>query len=461
MIGTRGGSSSDEASPRALGEGETEAGRPLAIPSIPPPTDEIDGNWGAEGAQGAGAQGEPARFETPVSDAHFGVGAPTPGGLASALEPATDLDVEARPRSSTVARVPSRHATQLGMAVVAAPPASPTGASSPARPIEPPTEEAALGEPGILRPSQAAPIVREQRRSPATVPPLSGSGRTVPGTPVPLPSRAPTQFGFASPVTRPSERPTSGEPVSPAPRPSAVAAALAADLDRLTAEAGTPPGGHSLAPIAPESVPTPPARDAPTAATISSGPAPATTPPSSAHPSHAPSAPAPSLGVRVLRPTLLGAAVLVGALLIWVAMRPSSSGRPRPEERVGGSPGPATPPAPARASGPPGRERPLAPSPGAASTPVSVASAVASRAVADEASTVRVVIRTKPDRARIFLDGRRVGNSPLAVDLPRGKVRRYSVWLEGHAMRAVVVDGSAPEILLGLVPEAPPPAPAP
>lgn len=434
----------------------------MVIPSIPPPTDEIDGDWGADAAEGAGAQGKPAQFEPPVSDAQYAAVAPLPQAPASALERATDLDVEARPRTSTVARVPSRHATQLGMAVVAAPPASPAHSSSPPRPDEPPTGEAAFGEPGTARPSQAAPIVREQRRSPATVPPLNGTGRTVPGAPVPLPSRAPTQFGFTSPVTRPSEPPPTGEPVSPAPRPSAVAAALAADLDRLTAEAGvTPPGAHSLAPVPPDSVPTPPALDPPTAAATSSAPTPASAPPASAHPSLVPSTPAPSLAVRVLRPTLLVAAVLVGALLIWIAMRPSSTGRQRPDERAGGSPYPATPPAPARASAPPGRERPLAPSPVEAPTAATVASAAASGAAADEASTLRVVLRTKPDGARIFLDGRRVGNSPLTVDLPRGKVRRYSVWLEGYVMRAVVVDGSEPELLLGLVPEAPPPAPAP
>ena len=499
MTATRGGSSPGEPSASEVDDVGPEPGRPPAIPSIPPPTDEIDEDWGAPPEQTGGAPSSTPPVGTPGAAGLGGDGSAT--SAAEALAPTAGV---AQPSPSpAVVRIPSRQPTQLGMAAFTDPCPTPTRDSSPGAVVESRPDEA-LDEPGRLRPSEAAPLLRERRRTPATVPPLDDVGRPGPGAAEPLPSRRPTQLGFASPVgpssappppledpsgsARPPRVAANGQrvqtpvsfppraveglasvvqgpsddavveagrtppgaeggthPASAGRRPRERAAALAAELDRLTAEAPlTPAAGAEPSPALASA---PPAR----AATST----PPSSPPRSVHPSLAPSIPAPSPAVRVLRPLLLVAAVAVGVTFIWVALRPPTSDGPRPSSLEGARSDLLAPPVPERPSAPPTRGRPLAPRPVEPSTSAEAASAAASAAEPDGGSTVRVVIRTKPDGARFFLDGKRVGKAPFTVDLPRGKVRRYSVWLEGYGTRAVVVDGSDREILLGLVREAP------
>ncbi|GEM_PF-3807162 len=162
----------------------------------------------------------------------------------------------------------------------------------------------------------------------------------------------------------------------------------------------------------------------------------------------------------MLRPLLLVAAVAAGAALIWVALRPATSGQRQSSNLEHAQSKPAISAAPDRERGTPTHERPLAPRPLAPIASEAAPTAAAATTEPEDGSTVRVVIRTKPDGARFFLDGKRVGKAPFTVDLPKGKVQRYSVWLEGYGARAVVVDGSDRDILLGLVREAPDATPA-
>jgi hypothetical protein len=66
------------------------------------------------------------------------------------------------------------------------------------------------------------------------------------------------------------------------------------------------------------------------------------------------------------------------------------------------------------------------------------------------AGTQRVTISTVPPKAKFFHFGKEVGTSPFVIDLPAGEKRAYEVWLPGHITRKVLVDGSKPEITLGL-----------
>jgi hypothetical protein len=67
----------------------------------------------------------------------------------------------------------------------------------------------------------------------------------------------------------------------------------------------------------------------------------------------------------------------------------------------------------------------------------------------------RVTITTVPPKGKFFHFGKEVGTSPFVVDLPPGEKRAYEVWLPGHITRKVLVDGSKPELTLGLREEAP------
>jgi hypothetical protein len=66
------------------------------------------------------------------------------------------------------------------------------------------------------------------------------------------------------------------------------------------------------------------------------------------------------------------------------------------------------------------------------------------------AGTQRVTISTVPPKAKFFHFGKEVGTAPFVIDLPAGEKRAYEVWLPGHITRKVLVDGSKPEIMLGL-----------
>jgi hypothetical protein len=86
------------------------------------------------------------------------------------------------------------------------------------------------------------------------------------------------------------------------------------------------------------------------------------------------------------------------------------------------------------------------------SAPASDAAPVAS---ADLINTKRTVVVTiSPPNARLFRHGKPVGASPVTIELEPGEKRRlYEVGGRGWVTRKLSVDGSKPEIFIGLKPD--------
>jgi hypothetical protein len=127
-------------------------------------------------------------------------------------------------------------------------------------------------------------------------------------------------------------------------------------------------------------------------------------------------------------------------------------------------PPPEPPPAPAV---------PLAEAPFPAALPTESAAAAASAAPADSAAkatpaiasagpvpsasppaegTRVVVVKISPPQAKLWHKGKAVGSSPVTIELAPGEKRSYEVGMPGWVTRRLVVDGSKPEIFIGLKP---------
>jgi hypothetical protein len=109
----------------------------------------------------------------------------------------------------------------------------------------------------------------------------------------------------------------------------------------------------------------------------------------------------------------------------------------------------ATPPASAAAADS------AAPADGAAPTASGATGQAAPVASADLINTKRTVVVTiSPPTARLFRRGKPVGSSPVTIELEPGEKRRlYEVGGHGWVTRKLSVDGSKPEIFIGLKPD--------
>lgn len=61
-----------------------------------------------------------------------------------------------------------------------------------------------------------------------------------------------------------------------------------------------------------------------------------------------------------------------------------------------------------------------------------------------------VIVNVRPPQARIFYRGKEAGKAPLRVELDPGQRRSFEVGYPGFMTRKIVVDGSKPELLVGL-----------
>lgn len=87
-----------------------------------------------------------------------------------------------------------------------------------------------------------------------------------------------------------------------------------------------------------------------------------------------------------------------------------------------------------------------------ATAPAPAESAAASAAAPDGTRTV--IVKLSPPGARLFYHGKPVpGSSPLTIELPPGQRRAYEVGMPGWVTRRLVVDGTKPEVFIGLKPE--------
>jgi len=62
----------------------------------------------------------------------------------------------------------------------------------------------------------------------------------------------------------------------------------------------------------------------------------------------------------------------------------------------------------------------------------------------------RVLLKSLPPKARFFHFGKEVGVAPFVLEFEPGERHAYEVGLPGYGTRKVVVDGSKPEITVGL-----------
>jgi len=97
---------------------------------------------------------------------------------------------------------------------------------------------------------------------------------------------------------------------------------------------------------------------------------------------------------------------------------------------------------------------PAAPEPALSAAPSPAPSGSAEGAdAAKPAGTRIVVVKLSPPGARLFRKGKPVGSSPVTIELgPDEKKRAYEVGMPGYLTRKLVVDGTKPEIFIGLKP---------
>ena len=67
----------------------------------------------------------------------------------------------------------------------------------------------------------------------------------------------------------------------------------------------------------------------------------------------------------------------------------------------------------------------------------------------------KVTVKSKPAKVRFFHFGKLVGVTPFVLQLKPGEKHAYEAGLPGYGTRKVVIDGSKPEILIGLTREKP------
>lgn len=163
---------------------------------------------------------------------------------------------------------------------------------------------------------------------------------------------------------------------------------------------------------------------------------------------------------------------LAAAVGVWLARGASDSGEGpgiqalRPEANVERSapavaPSEAAPPAVALAAVAPGPEAPeasaspvgvTAPSSDAPTEapPLPGAASAAPVASAETSGKIVVIVNVRPPQARIYYRGKEAGRAPLRVELEPGQRRAFEVGYPGFMTRRIVVDGSKPDILVGL-----------
>ncbi len=89
------------------------------------------------------------------------------------------------------------------------------------------------------------------------------------------------------------------------------------------------------------------------------------------------------------------------------------------------------------------------PAASAASAPAPSASSVTAEQVASTGKR-SVLLKSIPPKARFFHFGKEVGVAPFVLELEPGERHAYEAGLPGYVTRKVIVDGSQPEITVGL-----------
>jgi hypothetical protein len=86
----------------------------------------------------------------------------------------------------------------------------------------------------------------------------------------------------------------------------------------------------------------------------------------------------------------------------------------------------------------------------AAAGSVNVEAPAPADSAASSPGKIVVIVNVRPPQARIFYRGKEAGKAPLRVELEPGQRRSFEVGYPGFMTRKIVVDGSKPELLVGL-----------
>jgi hypothetical protein len=150
---------------------------------------------------------------------------------------------------------------------------------------------------------------------------------------------------------------------------------------------------------------------------------------------------------------IAAAAALVAAAL-WLGLRRSDAPAPAPESAAQPQAQAATPSPPQVAPGPPEpvAPAPAAPPPETTPTPAPEPGAGAAGTTTADGKKV-VIVKVRPTTARFFHKGKKVGAPPLRVELAPGEKRSFEVGHPDFVTRKVVIDGSEPEVTVGLYPK--------
>ncbi|HET7539295.1 MAG TPA: hypothetical protein VFK05_05465 [Polyangiaceae bacterium] len=395
---------------------------PAMLPSTPPSTDDIDTDWGD------------------VSDTQSAQSAQNPFDDSNEVTHVMEQPL----RVSFTPRAPSE------------PPTAPLASAAPPAPTPESTPE-----PGLALSASAAPPPEptpEPAGEPGTgLPSMRPMAATLIGLPVPTP---PSELADDSEPSEPEQRDS-----TPPPMPSA------AYSEPIRPPSAPPP------PIAPPSSPPPPPIASPSAAARSSAPPPRGSLPAPALSATAESATraaaAQSSGfgrwLMVLAAGLVVVSVLGYRVLLRnrAALADSASANALAEQA-------ARAPSTAPAAAEPGAVAEAAPgaaavgtasatsqvslsaaTPAADATPSPASAASAAPAGAADGEIRRVTVKSRPPKVRFFHFGKQVGVTPFVLELKPGERHAYEAGLPGYGTRKVVIDGSKPEIVIGLKKEGP------
>jgi hypothetical protein len=82
--------------------------------------------------------------------------------------------------------------------------------------------------------------------------------------------------------------------------------------------------------------------------------------------------------------------------------------------------------------------------------PAAESASAAAPPPAPAADIRRVTVKSKPPKVRFFHFGKQVGVTPFVLEFKPGERHAYEAGLPGYGTRKVVIDGSKPEVVIGL-----------
>jgi len=146
------------------------------------------------------------------------------------------------------------------------------------------------------------------------------------------------------------------------------------------------------------------------------------------------------------------------ALADTVAVAPAEPAPTAPTAAPAAEPGQAPSAAEGTAATPSATEAATAPSASAAEPTAAPATSAAAAAPAPSASAPaattadirRITVKSKPPKVRFFHFGKQVGVTPFVLEFKPGERHAYEAGLPGYGTRKVVIDGSKPEVTIGL-----------